>query len=126
MGEVDNMTLYELLQYADKELDIVIKEVSRAKKLERKMELEAERSYPKEAQTLQKYLEYIRKYGYENPRLYSVAYDHIRDEVIVIGGVVNCIPFNQEHFFVNFESTQKFLKENEDELRWYFKEYKKL
>lgn len=119
------MTLYELLQYADKELDIIIQEVSRAKALERKMEVEAKKSYPKGISSLQEYAE-IWRVNRDVPLVYSISYDYNKNKVDLCWWRVDFIPFNTSIMFADRESAAKFRDENLEELEWYFKEYKKL
>lgn len=127
MGEVDNMTLYELLQYADKEIEIAIKDSHKAVNLERRMCAEARRSYPKGISSLQEYAEIWRD-RYEIPYVYSISYDYIKNIVVVAMWRLDCVTWWGSNCvaFADGESARKFRDENLEELEWYFKEYKKL
>lgn len=125
MGEVDNMTLYELLQYADKELDIIIRDSHKAANLERRMRAEARRSFPKGISSLQEYAE---MWGDNRgvPLVYSISYDYIKNKVDLCWWRVDFIPFTTSIMFADRESAAKFRDENYEELEWYFREYKML
>lgn len=127
MGEVDNMTLHELLEYGEKQLDIIIRDSHRAVNLERRMRAEARRSFPKGITSLQEYAK-IWRCGCEMPLVYVIAYDYIRNTVVLSWWRLDCVTWWGENgiAFADRESASKFRDENLEELEWYFTEYKKL
>lgn len=119
------MTLQELLEYADRELYIIIRDSHKAVNLERRMRAEARRSYPKGISSLQEYAEIWRE-PRDMPLVYSISYDYINNRVLVGVWRIDFIPFTCDIMFADRESAIKFRDENYEELEWYFKEYKKL